>query len=125
LALVLGVTALVASVSSSRNADTSAPGAAPAPPPSAAPPRTLAFDSRPGSRPLRRTVRAGAHVVLSVASPEGGLVTIPKLGRAESVSPETPALFDLLAPPRGSYDVLFAASGLDEPRRVGTLVTLP
>jgi hypothetical protein len=124
-ALVLGVTALVASVSPSRDSGTPAPPAAVAPPPSGGPPRTLAFDSRPGSRPALRTARAGEHVVLSVASTAGGLVTIPRLGRAQSASPATPALFDLLAPPGGRYDVMFAASGLDAPRRVGTLVTLP
>jgi hypothetical protein len=124
-ALVLGLTALVASVSPSREGGTTVPAAAPAAPPPGGPLRTLQFDSRAGSGPARRTARAGAHVVLSVASAEGGLVTIPRLGRAQSVSPDTPAQFDLLAPPRGRYDLLFAVSGLDEPRRVGTLVTLP
>jgi hypothetical protein len=121
-ALILGLAALVAAVSPSRVAR----GPAPAPPGADARTepaiRELAFAVR-GKR-VRRA-REGEHVVLSVASSEGGLATIPRLGRTASVGPEAPARFDLLAPAPGRYDVMIAVSGTSEPRRVGTLVTRP
>jgi hypothetical protein len=120
-ALVLGLTALAAAVSPSRDAGVPLTG----PPPAVAPSRPLARAVAFPPRPTVRVARAGEHLVLSVASAEGGVITIPQLGRTASVSPDTPALFDLLAPPPGRYDVLFAASPLDEPRLAGTLVTRP
>jgi hypothetical protein len=124
-ALVLGLTALAAAVSPSR--EKGRPLATSPPPVPLARPvaRTLTFAARPSGRPTVRRARSGEHVVLSVSSPEGGLVTIPRLGRTASVSSAAPARFDLLAPAPGRYDVLFAATGLDEPRRVGSLVTRP
>ena len=104
-ALVLGLAAL-------------AP-AAPAPPADVVP-RNLPFGG--GSARVRRA-RTGEHVVVSVASEAGGVATIPKLGRTGSAAPDAPARFDLLAPQPGRYDVMLAASGSSEPRRVGTLVT--
>jgi hypothetical protein len=77
-----------------------------------------------GVAPARRA-RAGEHIVVSVASAQGGLATIPRLGRTGSVAPDAPAHFDLLAPPAGRYDVMIELSGSGEPRRVGTLVTRP
>ncbi len=124
-ALVLGLTALAASVSPTR--DQSGTVVTPAVGPRAPAPkaifRTISFAMRPGHKPLTRTARTGEHLVLSVASAQGGLVTIPRLGRTASVDPSAPAAFDLLAPDAGRYDVLFSASGVDEPQRVGTLVT--
>jgi hypothetical protein len=122
-ALVLGLTALATALSPSR--ETSSSGD-PAPTPGARPlPRTLSYDAD-ATEPNSRTVRAGEHVVLSVSSEEGGLVTIPRLGRTASVAPATAARFDLLAPAAGRYDMLLAPSGGgSEARRVGTLVTRP
>jgi len=92
-ALVLGLTALAAAVSPSRDSGEAPSGSAAAPP--------------------------------AVGAAEGGLVTIPRLGRTATVAPAAPAMFDLLAPAPGRYDLLFAASSLDEPRRVGTVVVRP
>ena len=119
-ALVLGLAALAAAVSPSREA--SQPALAPAAPaPGAdAVPRNLPFGG--GSARVRRA-RTGEHVVVSVASEAGGVATIPKLGRTGSAAPDAPARFDLLAPQPGRYDVMLAASGSSEPRRVGTIVT--
>jgi hypothetical protein len=121
-ALVLGLAALAAAISPSR--ETSGPALAPAPsrPGADAATRRLAFAL--GGKPVRRA-REGQHIVVSVASEAGGVATIPRLGRTASVSPTAPAQFDLLAPPPGRYDVMITASGASEPRRVGTLVTRP
>jgi antitoxin (DNA-binding transcriptional repressor) of toxin-antitoxin stability system len=124
-ALVLGLTALAAAVSPSRDTGRQLTAPPPAGPPAAAVARTVSFTARPSVQPTVRRVRAGEHVVVAVSSPVGGVVTIPRAGRTASVSPAAPARFDLLAPAPGRYDVLFATSGLDEPRRVGSLVTRP
>jgi hypothetical protein len=127
-ALVLGLTALAAGVSPSRDAQTTAvpTGPSPAPAGAGARPREVTFDaSRAAGRPAVRRASVGDHLLVAVSSREGGLVTIPRLGRTATVTPITPARFDLLAPAAGRYDVLLAASGADEARRVGTLVTSP
>ena len=122
-ALVLGLTALATAVSPSRETTSTSD-----PTPTAgarALPRALSFDAD-ATEPASRTVRAGDHVVVSVSSEEGGIVTIPRLGRIASVAPATPARFDLLAPAAGRYDLLLSPSGGgSEARRAGTLVTRP
>ena len=121
-ALVLGLAALAAAVSPTRQSK--APTLAPTPPPPGADAltRNLVFGA---GGPRARRAREGEHLVVSVASEAGGVATIPRLGRTASVSPSAPAQFDLLAPPAGRYDVMVAVSGSTEPRRVGTLVTRP
>jgi hypothetical protein len=125
-ALVLGLTALAAAVSPTRDASqstvtTAVPPGAPVGPLA----RAILFNSPPGARALERRAHVGDHLLVSVVGTEGGLVTIPRLGRTASASPYTAARFDLLAPAPGRYDVLFAPSGSTEPRRVGTIVTRP
>ena len=124
-ALVLGLTALAAAVSPSRSKDDAA--VVPASPVSAAEalPRQVVLDTRRSRRPQVLRARVGEHIVLSVLASDGGLATVPRLGRTASVSPAAPARFDVLAPPAGRYDVMFEASGSGEPRRAGTLVTRP
>jgi hypothetical protein len=126
-ALVLGLTALAAAVSPSRD-DSGGSAAVPAPSVAAseALPRQIVLDTR-HTRGRARTLhaRANEHVVVAVLAGGGGLATIPRLGRTATVSAAAPARFDLLAPAPGRYDVLFEAAGSDEPRRVGTLVTRP
>jgi hypothetical protein len=125
-ALVLGLTALAAAVSPTRDEHPPAPAPVLGVAPSSALPRALAFDARDSGRPEIRRARTGEHVVLTVVAPEGGLVTIPQLGRTASVSASAAARFDVLAPDPGRYYVLLQqAGGPDEPRRVGTLVTRP
>ena len=123
-ALVLGLAALAAAVSPSRQT----------PRPAIAPPqvslgggavgaeRQLAFSA--GGKRVRRA-REGEHLLVSVAAEAGGVATIPRLGLTATVAPAAPAEFDLLAPPAGRYDVLVSASDGSRARRVGTLVTRP
>jgi hypothetical protein len=120
-ALVLGLAALAAAISPSRQP------AAPAltPPPATAgagAQRQLTFSV--GGKRVRRA-RAGEHLLVSVASEAGGIATIPRLGLTAAIAPTAPAQFDLLAPSPGRYDVLVSASDGSRPRRVGTLVTRP
>jgi hypothetical protein len=125
-ALVLGLAALAAAVSPSR--EESRPALAPPSPvpESDAVPRNLTFGAGgPAGRARVRRARPGEHVEVSVASEVGGVATIPKLGLTASAAPDAPARFDLLAPQPGRYDVMLATSGSSEPRRVGTLVTRP
>src|SRR3954471_7084716 len=129
-ALVLGLTALAAAVSPSRDNSDDDGGAVVAPAPSVsasdALPRQIVLDTRrPRARsPRLLRARVNEHVVVSVLAPRGGLATIPELGRTATVS-AAPARFDLLAPEPGRYDVMFEAANSEEPRRVGTLVTRP
>jgi hypothetical protein len=124
-ALVLGLTALAAAVSPSRE-DNSA--LVPASPVSAAQalPRQVVLDTRrAGSRAVAIRAKVDEHILVSVVASGGGLATIPRLGRTASVSADAPAQFDLLAPAAGRYDVMLEPSGSGEPRRVGTLITHP
>jgi hypothetical protein len=130
-ALVLGLTALAAAVSPSRDDGNDDGEAVVAPAPSLPGverlPRQIVLDTRRprGRSPKLMRARANEHVVVSVLASGGGLATIPDLGRTATVSAAAPARFDLLAPAPGRYDVMFEATGSDEPRRVGTLVTRP
>ena len=123
-ALVLGLSALAAAVSPSREDEQAARSEAAPPRPGAqAVPRTLAFEA---SEPTSRTARVGDNVVLTVSSGEGGLVTIPRLGQTAAVEPDAPARFDLLAPAAGRYELMLEPTEIGaESRRVGTLVTRP
>jgi hypothetical protein len=127
-ALVLGLTALAAAVSPSR--ETGKPAAVPSPSSAGSPeavlPREVAFVARASGKPQLRRARVGEHLLITLASTEGGLVRIPELGRTDSVSADAPARFDVLAPAPGSYHVLLElGGGPNEPRRVGTLITRP
>jgi hypothetical protein len=127
-ALVLGLTALAASIAPAppvpQEQPVTPPVQPPVPPPAAGA-RTLAFASPvPRRGPPARKVVPGTHVVVEVVSVSPGDVRIPKLGRIRSVTPSAPARFDLLAPPAGRYDVLFQPPlALGPPVRVGTLVS--
>jgi hypothetical protein len=125
-ALVLGLAALAAAVSPSRQP--AAPALAPPPPGSGSggtetgAARQLTFSA--GGKRVSR-VREGEHLLVSVASEAGGIATIPRLGLTAAIAPAAPAQFDLLAPSPGRYDVLVSESDGSRPRRVGTLVSRP
>ncbi len=126
-ALVLGLTALAAAVSPSRETPQPAIGLAPAAPGGTTVPRNITFKLSESGIPKVQYARTGQHILLTIPVREGGLVTIPLLGRTATASAANPAQFDLLAPPPGRYDVMFEPSGSSglsaEPRRAGTLIT--
>ena len=112
-ALVLGLSALVASIAPSPEERDEG---SPEPPATgttaagdrAAGPETVSLSVRPATAqpPLRR-VRAGSSFTLEVSVPEPGDVVLDGLGLRESADPLTAARFDLFAHPPGRYDVAF------------------
>ena len=125
-ALVLGLTALAASIAPPPRSDPE-----PAPPPpapqagegTAGETATLSFRAPPARGKLpERKVATDDHVIVEVSAAEPGQATIPRLGRTASVTETVPARFNVLAPPPGSYDVMFEAVG-QESRRIGSIVT--
>jgi hypothetical protein len=126
-ALVLGLTALAASIAPAPRTPQQQVVTPPPPPPAAAPAGTVTVSfaaPAPRKRPPARKVVPGSHVVVQVVSASPGDVRIPKLGRIDSVTPNTPARFDLIAPAAGPYDVFFQPPPAQGPPvRVGTLVS--
>jgi hypothetical protein len=123
LALVLGLTALAASL-----APPPAQEQASTPPASSAPGTTAEGELRvrfrdppPHRRPATREVAPGRALDLTVAAKEPGQARIPLLGRVASVTPADPARFNLLTPSDGRYDVHFVPASGGTPRHVGTI----
>jgi hypothetical protein len=87
----------------------------PAPPPGAQATRTVE-----GTLPADEEVeaRVGDLVTLTVESDEIGGVQLPDFGETEPVSPEAPAIFDLLPTEPGRYEVVSAETG----EEIGALV---
>jgi hypothetical protein len=112
-ALVLGLSALVASVVSppAERDEPSRGGQNASPEPSGvARGNALRFDAAPRSKPadvpIRRAV-AGSRVSIEVFVPRPGDVTIPRLGLRRSGDALAPPRLDLLAPASGRYEVVF------------------
>jgi hypothetical protein len=128
-ALVLGLTALAASLAPPpAQDDQPATQTTQAPPTEVADPGELrvGFHFPPTDhKPATKRVAAGQPVVVFVAAKQAGQATIPLLGRVSSITPEDPARFDLLLPEDADYDVRFTPATGGEPRRVGRLVTAP
>jgi hypothetical protein len=121
-ALVLGVSALVASLAPPPEEDEEPPEPAPTvATPGARPPTDLSAPVRlrardDGSRPPIRRVEAESSFSLEVAVPETGDVVIDQLGLRQTADPLSPARFDLLASPPGRHAVAFVP--VRGPRRV-------
>jgi hypothetical protein len=124
-AIVLGMAALVASLSrpiDERRDKTTAreprePTAMPAPAPETR--KTLAFDAVENE-----AVRlpAGSAATVEVAVDEPGIVEIPDLGRSAPANPLTPARFAILASRPGRYELRFTPATGDAPESAGRLV---
>jgi hypothetical protein len=128
-ALVLGLAAIVTSISQPRESGRHRK-------PSVTPPEADAPTARPrpplrsdgvvrfprGRHPVVRALRAGeaAQVVVEVSQP--GQVEIEGVGLSEPAEPETPARFDVLLAEPGRYEVAFTPAARVESRRIGTLV---
>ena len=126
MAIVLGLTALAASLAPSHQSGTQTRQAQPPPPPpppaTPTPTPTLAFRAPPGRHAQVVKAHAGQHVVVEVAASSPGEASIPDLGLTGSAEPSTPASFDLIVPQAGQrYAVMFApAAGAAS--AIGTLV---
>jgi hypothetical protein len=128
-AIVLGMAALVASISrpieERRGADTTprqprAPGPPPASPrPAPALRPALSFDA---SEPSTKRLPAGDAATIKVSVPESGSVLIPDMGLVAPATPDTPATFPVRATRPGRYELLFTPSADDRPEPAGRLV---
>ena len=122
-ALVLGLSALVASIApppDTRDEAAQDNTVATSPPPAmVVQPARIEFSARAGSgRPETRRVRVGSSFVLEVSVPKPGDVVVDELGLRQSADPLTPARFAVLAEPPGRYAVRFVPVD-GEPRVVG------
>ena len=119
-ALVLGLSALVASIapppeSEDEEAARDKPAleqAAPGGPAVGPPSVSLTVPDAGGQAPTRRVV-VGSSFTLEVSVPEPGDVVLEGLGLRQSADPLAPARFDLVAQPPGRYQVAFLPVGGD------------
>jgi spore germination cell wall hydrolase CwlJ-like protein len=121
LALVLGLSALLAALVPSDRDQSGSDRPAPAetsPREAGGGAQSLTFDA---ARPRSRSVTAGTRVSLEVRVPDAGQVTVAGLGLNAPAEPGTPAAFDVLAEDAGRYELSFSPiAGAARP--AGTLV---
>jgi hypothetical protein len=125
-AIVLGLAAIVTSVSQppgrehSKAPPPTAPVTAVARPPQDLTPRRIRFSTTGRVGSARLGVDRPAMVTVRVEAP--GQVDIRGLGLTAAAEPTTPASFDVLAPRAGSYRVEYTPSDESIAARVGTIV---
>ena len=124
-AIVLGMAALVASISrppENRTAteQSKEPGpATAAPAPADNPPQPVSLDA---SSRDRRRLEQGRAATVEVAVDEPGSIEVPDLGLTASADEHTPARFEVFPTRAGSYAILFTPASGDRSRPAGTLV---
>lgn len=122
-AIVLGVAAVVASLSTPgdrRETEQSAPTAPTTrPATSAGRPVKVVFDA--AAAPAVRRVSAGRAATVVVRSTEPGTIDLEGLGLTAAVEPASPALFEVLANRPARHDVRLTAAGERDSRVVGVL----
>jgi hypothetical protein len=126
LAIVLGLAAIVASVSRRGPAGKKSV-AEPrvelrpqAPLSTARSARRVHFSTREPSTIRRLGVGRPGEVSVSTAS--AGLISVPGLGLTRAAEPRTPARFELFETTPGKYAVVFSPAGRRGDERIGTLV---
>ena len=127
-AIVLGVAAIVTSVSrperAQRDATSGLPDAAD-PPAATGPlgdrpaPISITFSA---TEPTGRRLRAGRPAAVTVKVPAPGQVELEGLGLSAPAEPVTPARFEVLERRPGRHDVRFTPAEGGEARSAGTLV---
>lgn len=126
-AIVLGVAAVVTSLSSPREpADTSAglPAVSQTPLDRLAPrPTTIRFDA--ARAPVTRTLDAGRPATVTVAADEPGDIELEGLALLSPVERLTPARFDVYATRPGRHSVRMTSASAVRGRSVGVLVIRP
>ena len=120
-ALVLGVAAMAAALSSPRDNRLSPKrGAEPVPPAEAAQqPLRARFNTAAKAR--TRTIEVNRRAVVTVSAQRPGLAELDGLGLTAATQPLTPARFDVLASRAGRFEVLYTPAGELKARRVGVL----
>jgi hypothetical protein len=127
VAVLMGLTALAASVAPREPLIRERRAATPTPTPTAtteaaAPGAIRTVEktiSASSERPTRVVVEQGALVQLTVSG--SVLDSVSLLDEIEPIDPQSPALFELLADTPGSYPIALVDAG----RRIGTLVVRP
>jgi hypothetical protein len=130
-AIVLGLAAIVASLSRPRDdsgrravtqretTPTASPGTAT---PSGHPAVELSFRSW---KDQTRHLEADQAAIVVVEVDQPGQVEIPDLGLSHASEPTTPAQFDVLTSRSGRYEILFVSATGDEEQDAGTLIVRP
>jgi hypothetical protein len=126
-AIVLGLAAIVASVSRTERGPQSD---SPRPRPAARAPtesslrasRAVLVRFRVGEGRKDRRLAVGRPATVSVAAPRAGLVSIPGLGLSRTAEPGTPARFEVFETRPERLRVVFSPAGTERQERVGTLV---
>jgi len=123
-AIVLGLAAVVASLSSSgdRRDDREPTPAAPTARPEPAAGRRLRVQFDAGAAPATRRVPAGRAATVVVESSRAGTIELQGLGLTAPVEPLTPASFEVLATRPARHEVRLTAADEEESREVGVLV---
>jgi hypothetical protein len=125
-AIVLGLAAIVASVSRTERGPQS--GSRPRPAPRAPTESSLRASRavlvrfRVGEGRKSRRVAVGRPATVSVTAPRAGLVSIPGLGLSHAAEPGTPARFEVFETRPEKLHVVFSPAGTERQERVGTLV---
>lgn len=128
-AIVLGVAAIVTSVSNPSDRDRTDPEPAgepptstvPTPTPSAAAKEPVNVRFEPKGPPRRAVIGTGRPVTVTVAVEEAGEVELDGLGLNAPATPLTPARFDLLPSEPGRHEVRLIPADTREPATVGVL----
>jgi hypothetical protein len=127
-AIVLGVAALVTSVSSPPERDRPEEREAPAERPRAAPRSPSARSEGPVAvrfgtkgRPRQTLIATGRPAIVTVTVEKPGEVRLDGLGLSSPAEPLTPARFDVLPSGPGHHPVKFAPAGTREEKTIGIL----
>jgi hypothetical protein len=117
LALLLGLTAVAASVAPNDRRAPSEQDARSTPDPEATASETRTETISAAEAPQRLVIERGELIALEVSADEQDAVSIPDLGLMDAVAPEAPARFTVLADVPGVYPVEL----VEADRRIGTL----
>ncbi len=124
-AIVLGLAAIVTSLSNTRGG-TDRRSSAPPPTTASSPtatttPAPIRFDADRG--PVTHAIDAGQSVTVMVSAEEPG--TVELLGVASPVEPLTPARFDIYASRAGRHEVRLTSPATVRGRSIGVLIVRP
>jgi hypothetical protein len=110
LAVLMGLTALASGVAPRQPVPPSGGDSSPSATAPSDPPEFKRVDAESGKF-ARITVDEGRTLVLEVRSTELDSVSLEGLDRIEVVDPDSPARFELLAEPAGSYPIKLVEAG--------------
>jgi hypothetical protein len=128
-AIVLGLAAIVTTISQPPRREATSPpspgasGPAPVPTPVAGGVRRIRLSVE--GKPVRARLDAGRPATVTVTVRQPGQVDIRGLGLTDAAERSSPASFDVLTPRPGRYVVDFTPAGGSSAEMVGTIVVPP